>query len=131
MSISEAVQLVLQASVYGSNGELFILDMGEPIKIIDLARDLIRFYGYQPDKDIQIEITELRKGEKISEEVLHDQEHDSATKHDKIFITTSVACNAFTLRQKIRHLEKLCKNAHVQKVRDSVMSLAHCTDSAS
>ena len=69
MTIPEAVQLVLQASVIGNGGEIFVLDMGKPLKIIDLAKDIIRLSGYEVDKDIKINITGLRPGEKLYEEL--------------------------------------------------------------
>ncbi|ADQ41740.1 polysaccharide biosynthesis protein CapD [Caldicellulosiruptor acetigenus I77R1B] len=86
MTINEAVQLVLQAAAFAKGGEVFVLDMGEPVKIIDLARDLIRIYGYEPDVDIKIEIIGLRPGEKLYEELLIDKENCIATKNDKIWV---------------------------------------------
>lgn len=86
MTINEAVQLVLQAAAFAKGGEVFVLDMGEPVKIIDLAKDLIRIYGYEPDKDIKIEIIGLRPGEKLYEELLIDKGNCMATKNDKIWI---------------------------------------------
>lgn len=86
MTINEAVQLVLQAAAFAKGGEVFVLDMGEPVKIIDLARDLIRIYGYEPDVDIKIEITGLRPGEKLYEELLVDKQNCIATKNDKIWV---------------------------------------------
>ncbi|WMM24317.1 nucleoside-diphosphate sugar epimerase/dehydratase [Tissierella sp. MB52-C2] len=86
MTIPEAVQLVIQAGAMANGGEIFILDMGEPVRIIDLAKDLIRLSGFEPDVDIPIVITGLRPGEKLFEELLLDEEGLSATKHDKIFI---------------------------------------------
>lgn len=86
MSITEAVELVLQAGAMGEGGEVFVLDMGEPIKILNLAQDLIRFYGLEPDKDIPIVYTGKRPGEKLFEELLTAEEGTSATKHEKIFI---------------------------------------------
>ena len=86
MTIPEAVQLVIQAGAMANGGEVFILDMGEPVRIVDLAKDLIRLSGFEPNVDIPIVITGLRPGEKLFEELLLDEEGISATKHDKIFI---------------------------------------------
>ena len=85
MTIPEASQLVLQAGAMGKGGEVFLLDMGEPVKIIDLARNMIRLSGLEPDKDIHIKITGLRPGEKKYEELLTSQEGTNRTNHTKIF----------------------------------------------
>lgn len=89
MSITEATELVLQASAMGEGGEVFVLDMGEPVKILDLAHELIRFYGLEPDKDIPIVFTGIRPGEKMFEELLTSEEGTAATRHEKIFIASS------------------------------------------
>jgi FlaA1/EpsC-like NDP-sugar epimerase len=86
MSLSEAVQLVLQAGAIGKGGEIFILDMGQPIKIIDLAVNMIRFYGLEPDRDIPIIFTGIRPGEKLHEELFEDSEERYPTIHEKIFV---------------------------------------------
>lgn len=85
MTIPEAAQLVLQAGSMGKGGEVFLLDMGEPVKIMDLARNMIRLSGFEPGKDIQIEITGLRPGEKLYEELLTANEGTKKTSHTKIF----------------------------------------------
>ncbi len=86
MTIPEASQLVLQAGAMGQGGEIFILDMGNPVKIVDLARDLIKLSGLKPDEDIAIEFSGVRPGEKLFEELATDGEHTDATKHPKIFV---------------------------------------------
>lgn len=86
MTIPEASQLVLQAGAYAEGGEIFVLDMGKPVKIYDLAENLIKLSGYEPHKDIKIEITGLRPGEKLYEELLMNEEGLTETKHEKIFI---------------------------------------------
>lgn len=86
MTIPEAVQLVIQAGAMGGRGTIYILNMGEPVKILDLARDLIRLSGLVPDKDIPIQFTGLRPGEKLYEELLTAQEGVSMTRHQQIFV---------------------------------------------
>lgn len=86
MTIPEAVQLLIQAGAMGNGGEILMLDMGEPIKILDLARDLIRLSGLEIDKDIKIDFTGLEAGEKLYEELLTPQEGVTATKHQRIFV---------------------------------------------
>ncbi|MFZ9981935.1 MAG: polysaccharide biosynthesis protein [Cyclobacteriaceae bacterium] len=84
MSISESCRLVLEASVMGNGGEIFIFDMGKPVKIIDLARKMIKLSGLEPDIDVKIQITGLREGEKLFEELLHHSENTIKTHHPKI-----------------------------------------------
>lgn len=86
MTIPEAAQLVLQAGGMRINGAVFVLDMGEPVRIVDMARDLIRLCGLEPDRDIKIQFTGQRPGEKLFEELLTPQEDTQATRHDKIFV---------------------------------------------
>jgi FlaA1/EpsC-like NDP-sugar epimerase len=86
MTIPEAVSLVLQASILGNGGEVFVLDMGDPVKIIDIAKELIRIHGLEPYKDIDIQITGPRPGEKLFEEILTAEEGTEASRHEKIFI---------------------------------------------
>ncbi|MEA4901458.1 nucleoside-diphosphate sugar epimerase/dehydratase [Desulfitobacterium sp.] len=86
MTIPEASQLVIQAGAMAQGGEIFILDMGKPVKILDLARDLIRLSGFEPDVDIKIKFTGMRPGEKLYEELLTAEEGTSATKHKRIFV---------------------------------------------
>lgn len=85
MTIPEAAQLVMQAGSMGKGGEVFLLDMGKPVKIIDLARNMIRLSGFEPDKDVKIKITGLRPGEKLYEELLTAGEGTGKTTHKKIF----------------------------------------------
>ncbi|OGF45218.1 MAG: hypothetical protein A2231_00330 [Candidatus Firestonebacteria bacterium RIFOXYA2_FULL_40_8] len=93
MTIEEAAQLVVQAGSMGGNGDVFVLDMGKPVKIDDLARDLIKLSGYTPDVDIKIEYVGLRPGEKLYEETLTKEEGISSSSHRKIFIATPEVIN--------------------------------------
>jgi FlaA1/EpsC-like NDP-sugar epimerase len=86
MTVREAVQLVLQASIMGNGSEIFVLDMGEPVRILDLARNMIRLSGLEPDEDIEIRFTGLRPGEKLFEELITDSEDILPTYHEKIKI---------------------------------------------
>ena len=86
MTIPEASQLVMQAGALAKGGEVFVLDMGEPVKIVDMASDLIELSGLVPDKDIKIEFSGLRPGEKLFEELLTAEEGTTSTKHQKIFV---------------------------------------------
>jgi FlaA1/EpsC-like NDP-sugar epimerase len=86
MTIPEAAQLVLEAGAMGNGGEIYIFDMGKPVKIIDLARKMIRLHGLEPDKDIAIKITGLRPGEKLYEELLNNQENTLPTHNPQIMV---------------------------------------------
>ncbi|MCK5247823.1 polysaccharide biosynthesis protein, partial [Candidatus Bipolaricaulota bacterium] len=86
MVTSEAVQLVLQASVIGQSGQVLVLDMGEPVRIVDLAEDVIRFYGLEPHTDLPIVFSGVRPGEKLFEELLTEEEGSEATSHKQLSI---------------------------------------------
>jgi FlaA1/EpsC-like NDP-sugar epimerase len=86
MTIPEACQLVLQAGAMGRGGDILVLDMGEPVKIVDLARDLIRLSGLEPERDIEIRFSGMRPGEKLFEEIAVDAENVDKTKHPKIYV---------------------------------------------
>ena len=105
MTIPEAVQLILQAQTYASGGEIFVLDMGEPMKIYDLAVSLIKLMGYEPNVDISIEITGLRPGEKLYEELLMAEEGLTATKHNKIFISNPLEIDEELLEKNLELLK--------------------------
>jgi len=107
MTIPEAVHLVIQAGSIGQGGEIFMLDMGKPVKIMELARNLIRLSGLEPEKDVQIQITGMRAGEKLYEQLMVDgQDTISSTRHPKIFVVHAASPDPFLVQQHLRRLEK-------------------------
>lgn len=108
MTIPEASQLVLQAGAMGNGGEVFLLDMGEPVKIVDLAKNMIRLSGFEPNKDIRIEFTGLRPGEKLYEELLTSEEGTNTTTHKKIFEAALEDVNQEWLSREIERFDT-CK----------------------
>ena len=123
MSTREAVQLVLQASVIGRGGEIFILDMGEQIKIIEFAKNLITLSGLSPEEDVKIDIIGLRAGEKLYEETLHDIEKDSVTKHEKIFIAHPDEFDSHKLMKQIKELESLSISMNNTKIVEKIKEI--------
>lgn len=109
MTIPEAVQLVIQAGALAKGGEVFILDMGKPINISELAHDLIRMSGLEPEKDIKIRYTGIRPGEKLFEELLTAEEGTTSTKHNRIFIGKPAEFSLEAVRAIIEKLEQLTK----------------------
>lgn len=107
MTVEEAVQLVLQAAAMGKGGEVFLLDMGEQVKIVELAKNMIALSGLELDKDIAIEFSGLRPGEKLYEELLHSAENDLATCHDQIFIAQPESFDLKKLHQEIREIIRI------------------------
>ena len=106
MTIPEAVGLVLQAGAYAKGGEIFVLDMGEPMKILDLAKNMIRMSGYIPDEDIKIEFTGLRPGEKLYEETLMDEEGLQDTANHMIHIGKPIELNEEVFFEQLRELRE-------------------------
>ena len=119
MTIPEAVSLILQAVTYANGGEIFVLDMGEPVKIYDLAKTLIKLTGYEPEVDIPIKITGLRPGEKLYEELLMAEEGLTSTKHDKIFISKPTNVSMAEVKESLEKLDeiKYNKNYSINKVK--------------
>ena len=110
MSITEAVQLVLQAGAMGKGNEVFVLDMGKPIRIFDLAQEMIRLSGFEPDKDIPIVFTGKRPGEKLFEELLTAEEGTVATKHEKLFVTQGLDALGSEYMEKVENLIRRTKD---------------------
>jgi FlaA1/EpsC-like NDP-sugar epimerase len=109
MTITEAVSLVIKAGAIAKGGEIFVLDMGKPVKILELAENLIRLSGFTPYKDIKIIFTGLRPGEKMYEELLLDEEGLSKTENNKIFIGSQVDFNYDEFEEKLKSLIEVAK----------------------
>ena len=117
MLIPEACQLILQAGAMGKGGEIFILEMGEPVKIDNMARDLIRFSGFEPDVDIKIEYTGLRPGEKLYEELMTDLENVVSTDHKKIMVLNTNCVNMEVLNGKLDQLKAMAEARDEKAIR--------------
>jgi len=123
MTIPEACQLILQAGAMGNGGEIFILDMGTPIKIADMAKDLIRLSGFEPDVDIKIEYIGLRPGEKLYEELITEGEGVLPTSHEKIMVLKGAGCNLQKLNGKIDALIELARSQDADRIRDRLKEM--------
>ena len=123
MTIPEAVQLVIQAGSMGNGGEVFILDMGEPVKIHDLAKDMIRLSGLEEGIDIEIKFTGLRSGEKLFEEILTAEEGSEATKHDKIFVACPIEIDTIWLNKEVDELIDLAWAGKGETVRSKLKNI--------
>lgn len=117
MTIPESCQLILQAGAMGEGGEIFILDMGTPIKIVDMARDLIRLSGFEPDIDIKIEYIGLRPGEKLREELITEGEGIVPTTHDKIMVLRGTESNLAFVNGKIEKLARLANDQKASEIK--------------
>lgn len=126
MTIPEAVSLVLQAMSGAQGGEIFVLDMGEPVKIYDMAVNLIKLSGYEPNVDIQIKITGLRPGEKLYEELLMAEEGLTQTQHDKIHIAKPMNIDMDMIENKLEKLRVLLKTANnddKERIKDTIKQI--------
>lgn len=123
MLIPEAVQLVLQAGAFAKGGEIFVLDMGQPVKIYDLAKDLISLSGFEPEKEIEIKITGLRPGEKLYEELLMNEEGLENTSHEKIFIGKPGDFDIKKIKEQINFLIKIGENGDKEELKDKVQEV--------
>ncbi len=122
MTIPEAVQLVIQAGALAKGGEIFILDMGEPVKIADLARDMIKLSGLEPDVDIEVDYIGLRPGEKLFEELLLNEEGITATKYKKIFIAKPTFTDVDVFESELGELRELLFNSNTE-VKDIIKKI--------
>lgn len=116
MTIPEAVQLVLEAGAMATGGEIFVLDMGEPVYIYDLACDLIRMHGLEPGRDVKIEITGPRPGEKLFEEISLAEEDTEKTPNNKIFINKPVAHDAQLFARRLHRLQEACASENREEM---------------
>jgi len=123
MTIPEAAQLVLEAAAMGQGGEIFVLDMGEPVRIVDLAKQLIVLTGLKPFEDIDIVFTGMRRGEKLSEELRLPEEDMSKTRHPKIFIGNIAGYSNGEIPEGIARLAKLCEEGDERKLREALVEL--------
>lgn len=123
MTIPEAVSLVIQAGAMAKGGEIFVLNMGESVKIVDLAKNLIHLSGFEPDVDIKIEFSGLRPGEKLYEELLMDEEGLKQTNHNKIFIGKPIDINIEKLEKDLKLLKLAVDNEEAEAIEYIMKSL--------
>jgi FlaA1/EpsC-like NDP-sugar epimerase len=124
MSVGEAVQLVLQAAALAEGGEVFTLDMGEPVNILDLARKLVRLSGHIPGRDIEISIIGPRPGEKLTEDIVDECEEVLPSGHPQIVVSRPPLPDAAGLRHALRELEDLIIHSDVVRLSERVCELA-------
>ena len=122
MTISEASQLVMQAGAIGKGGEIFVLDMGEPVRILDLAKMMIRRRGLEPDRDIAIRFTGIRPGEKLYEELAKDDEQTKPTSHPKIRVWQLASADARAIAVQL----KLLSDATTKDRAAAIAALSQC-----
>jgi FlaA1/EpsC-like NDP-sugar epimerase len=124
MSVREAVQLVLQAAALSKGGEVFTLQMGEPVTIIDLARRVIRMSGRVPEKDVEISIVGPRPGEKLVEEIVDAAEEAVASAHSAISVARPPAPNPGELRRALREIESLAAEGRSEELSIRIKEMA-------
>ena len=124
MTIPEACQLILQASVIGRGGEIFVLDMGDPVRIAYLAEQMVRLSGKIPGEDIEIVYTGLRPGEKLEEELFHVSEHLAKTKYSKILLASSCTVDGKLLEKMLAEIDRACADGDDERIRKLIAELA-------
>ena len=123
MTIPEAMQLVMQAGAMGEGGEIFILDMGEQVSILELARSMIRLSGFEPEKDILIEFSGIRPGEKLHEKLVWDDEEALPTKHKKILMVKNTRLDIARFKEDILQLERAISAGDSRKIQEKVSQM--------
>lgn len=123
MTIPEASQLVLQAATMGKGGEIFVLDMGEPVKIVDLAKELITLSGFSPVEDIEIQFTGTRPGEKLFEELSIEGEDMLRTSHPKIRVWKNIPMDRDKVRTGINELINVARNQNHRQISEKIKEL--------
>ena len=123
MTIPEAVRLVLQTGAFADSGEIFVLDMGEPVYIYDLACDLIRINGLVPEQDIKIKVTGLRPGEKLFEELRYDKEMVDSTVHEGIFVTRMEDVKLDSFNAKLETLRKISESEDAEETENIIFEI--------
>jgi FlaA1/EpsC-like NDP-sugar epimerase len=126
MTIQEAVQLVIQAGALGEKGEIFILDMGEQVPIVELARNMIKLSGYEPEKDIPIEFIGVRPGEKLCEKLAWDYEDKLPTEHEKIVVVRNTGLDKAKLLRDLEELEHAARDINIDRMKEILARM--CTD---
>ena len=123
MTIPEAMQLVLQAGAMGKGGDVFVLDMGEQISILELAQNMIRLSGFEPEKDIRIEFSGIRPGERLHEKLFWDYEQVLPTKHSKIKVVTENKLDVEKFKKDILQLERIIDTGNIQRTQEMLKRL--------
>jgi FlaA1/EpsC-like NDP-sugar epimerase len=117
MTIPEAMQLVIQAGAMGRGGETFILDMGEPVSIVEMARNMIKLSGFEPEKDIPIVFSGIRPGEKLAEKLYWDDEDVSPTEHEKILAVKNTKLDIARFKDDMRQLEEAAGSGDFEQIK--------------
>jgi FlaA1/EpsC-like NDP-sugar epimerase len=126
MTIPEAIQLVIQAGAMGEGGEIFVLDMGEQVSILELAKSMIRLSGFEPEKDIPIEFVGIRPGEKLQEKLFWDHEEALPTEHKKISMAKNTRLDIAKFKDDIRQLESFCSTGNFEKIQQKLSQICAC-----